>query len=162
MAVEPIAAQLGATKGSFYWHFRDRGAWIEAALQLWEEEHTEAVIASLTEVAEPAQRLRVLLALVIGTAAHDRLEVALAATADHPMVAPVMRRITERRVGYVAEIFGQLGLPPQAARHRALFSVSVYLGHLQLAHVAPHVLPAGGSSDWASHLDQMVETLLAH
>ena len=36
VAVEPLAARLGATKGSFYWHFRNRDAMLEAALQRWE------------------------------------------------------------------------------------------------------------------------------
>src|SRR4051794_41764716 len=36
VAVEPIAKSLGATKGSFYWHFADRNALLESALDLWE------------------------------------------------------------------------------------------------------------------------------
>src|SRR6266699_616553 len=36
VAVEPLAERLGATKGSFYWHFRDRNALLEAAVAQWE------------------------------------------------------------------------------------------------------------------------------
>jgi AcrR family transcriptional regulator len=36
--VEPLARALGVTKGSFYWHFRDRRALLEALLREWEEE----------------------------------------------------------------------------------------------------------------------------
>ena len=32
VAVEPIARQLGVTKGSFYWHFTNRGSLVAAAL----------------------------------------------------------------------------------------------------------------------------------
>ncbi len=95
----------------------------------------------------------------MASAAHDRIEVALAATADHPLVAPVMRRMTERRVSYVASLFEQMGVAPRAARHRALFAVSVYLGHLQLAHVAPQVLPHG-APERAEHLDAVIEALV--
>jgi AcrR family transcriptional regulator len=35
VAVERLAEQLGVTKGSFYWHFRDRAKLITAALRHW-------------------------------------------------------------------------------------------------------------------------------
>lgn len=38
--VEPLARELGITKGSFYWHFRDRNDLLEALLAEWEEEET--------------------------------------------------------------------------------------------------------------------------
>ena len=34
VAVEPIAARLGTTKGSFYWHFHDRDAGLSQPLRL--------------------------------------------------------------------------------------------------------------------------------
>jgi CubicO group peptidase (beta-lactamase class C family) len=36
--VERLARDLEVTKGSFYWHFRDRAALLEALLREWEEE----------------------------------------------------------------------------------------------------------------------------
>lgn len=36
--VEPLARDLGVTKGSFYWHFRDRNDLLEALLVEWEQE----------------------------------------------------------------------------------------------------------------------------
>lgn len=36
LRVEPTAKRLGVSKGSFYWHFRDRAAWRDALLSYWE------------------------------------------------------------------------------------------------------------------------------
>jgi AcrR family transcriptional regulator len=33
--VERVAREMGVTKGSFYWHFRDRAAWRDAVLAYW-------------------------------------------------------------------------------------------------------------------------------
>jgi AcrR family transcriptional regulator len=41
--VETLAAQLKVTKGSFYWHFRDRAELLETILREWEAETAELV-----------------------------------------------------------------------------------------------------------------------
>ena len=38
LSVEGLARTLGVTKGSFYWHFRDRGELLESLLSEWEDE----------------------------------------------------------------------------------------------------------------------------
>ena len=40
--VERLAGEVGLTKGSFYWHFRDRGELLDALLEYWAREMTEA------------------------------------------------------------------------------------------------------------------------
>src|SRR5205809_1946044 len=92
VAVEPLAVRLGATKGSFYWHFPNRDALVAAALALWEERHTEGTIAALATEPDPAARLRALLASVRAHAGRDRLEGHLLAAADHPQVGAGVRR----------------------------------------------------------------------
>ena len=37
MCVESLAKQFGVTKGSFYWHFKDRQDLINAVLQTWKQ-----------------------------------------------------------------------------------------------------------------------------
>src|SRR3954454_25212776 len=66
VAVEPLAKELGATKGSFYWHFADRSALIAAALALWEQRDTDAIIAAVDRADDATARLRNLLRLVFG------------------------------------------------------------------------------------------------
>ena len=48
IGVEPIAAELGATKGSFYWHFANRGALVDAALDEWERRIDQVIYVSAT------------------------------------------------------------------------------------------------------------------
>src|SRR5436190_23787150 len=60
VAVEPLAVRLGATKGSFYWHFANREALVTAALALWEQRSTEAKIFALDAEPDPVARLRML------------------------------------------------------------------------------------------------------
>lgn len=54
--VDLLARALGVTKGSFYWHFRDRGDLLDALIDLWEEE-TTWLIAEASQAANPRDRL---------------------------------------------------------------------------------------------------------
>src|ERR1700733_15743855 len=92
VAVESIAADLGATKGSFYWHFKNRDALIQAALDLWEQSRTESVIEDLEHEPDPAERLRTLLEAAFDRSPADRAEVALLANPEHPAARAAGRR----------------------------------------------------------------------
>jgi AcrR family transcriptional regulator len=158
VAVEPLAEQLGTTKGSFYWHFPNRDALIAAALQRWEVEHTEAVIRLVDAEPDPMRRLRLLLVTVIEATEHDLVEVAVLSTADHPLVAPVLARVTERRVAYTTSLFRDLGFSPAQARDRGLLAFTAYLGHAQLAHATPHLVHRGAAGR-KRYVDRIIELL---
>jgi len=159
VAIVPLAARLGATKGSFYWHFARREALVEAALADWEQTHTSAVIAEIDAASEdPRQQLRVLFKRVTELAARDRIELALLATADHPTVKPVLTRVTRRRIDFAARLFQRLGFPPAESKRRALLAYSTYLGYAQLVHATPQLLPQTQTARRA-YLDDVLAAL---
>jgi AcrR family transcriptional regulator len=170
VAVEPLARKLGVTKGSFYWHFENRDALLKAALERWEKEATEAVIAAVNQISDPRERLRQLLAEATteepldghasGTEIYfsDALELAISDAADDPLVRPVLRRVSERRIDYLEECYRALGLPPEEARHRALLVYAAYVGTLRLAREAPGRLPQSG--DYLAYRQHFIAALV--
>ncbi|MEU4449335.1 TetR/AcrR family transcriptional regulator [Actinosynnema sp. NPDC050801] len=142
VAVEPLAARLGATKGSAYWHFPNREALLKATLERWEREHTEAVIEIVESVPEPLDKLRLLFATVLEHVEDSAVELAMLAAKDDPAVEPVLRRVTDRRIGYLEELFAELGFDADVAHQRAVLAYSVYLGQAQLLSSTPHVVKA--------------------
>jgi AcrR family transcriptional regulator len=160
VAVEPLAIRLGTTKGSFYWHFENRDALLEAAIRHWEKETTTDVAADITAAARdaPASQFRRLVVSVIERAEQDRVGPALLASAAHPAVAPALERVTATRLKLIATVLRRLGFPPAEARRRALLAYSAYLGHGQLAHSTPGVLPAT-SAGRRAYLDDAIRAL---
>jgi len=140
VAVETVAAELGATKGSFYWHFKSRDALIQAALDMWEHVGTEAVIGELEREPDPVRRLRKVLAAAFKLGPADRAEIALLANPDHPAAVRAVRRVAERRITYISEQLEALGWDRGQALDRAVLMYYVYVGHLQMTHVAPDVI----------------------
>jgi AcrR family transcriptional regulator len=141
VAIEPLAIRLGATKGSFYHHFSNRDALVVAALEDWERSQTEAVIERLELIPDPAERLRAVLATAFADRVGGIRDAALLAAANHPLVKPIVRRVTDRRLRYFADMYVKLGLPKPQARRRALMLYLSYIGmfewiRLELADVS--------------------------
>lgn len=154
VAVEPLAKTLRTTKGSFYWHFRDRGDLIRRALERWEQQETVGVIEGLEGIADPRDRLRRLLRQ-IHRRLPDRPDPSVALSADtEDLVGPALGRVTARRVGFVGEQLQALGIPAEEAARRALLCYTSYLGFATLARSTPGALPTEEA------LDAYVETVL--
>ncbi len=164
VAVEPLAKELGATKGSFYWHFADRQALLKATLELWEARDTDRVIAAINDAEETGARLRSLLRLAFSAVrdgsvgAAGTVELALQASATHPLVAPTLERVTKRRLATITGLYAELGLSPSRARDQSLLAYTAFLGHAQLAHATPELLPRGRA--FTTHVNQVVEALV--
>ena len=160
VAIEPLAASLGATKGSGYWHFANRVALVSATLERWEHDNTAAVIAQLDSGAPPQDRLEDLFRRVLRYTHTHSVELALLASAADPMVAPALQRVTDRRLDYLAGLFDQLGFDAAAARHRAVLAYTSYLGHAQLARVAPGSVSS--ATDREAYLRSVLTALTRH
>jgi AcrR family transcriptional regulator len=161
VAVEPLAAGLGATKGSFYWHFDNRDALVDAAIRRWEKETTTDVAEEITAARDaPASQFRRLVTGVVERAEQDRVGPALLASAAHPVVAPALQRVTAARLDLIATVLRRLGFSPAEARRRSLLIYSTYLGHAQLARSTPGVLPASRAARRA-YLADAISTLTA-
>lgn len=134
--VEAVARDLGTTKGSFYWHFTDRPALVRAVTERWEARETDRFIAAAEHPGGPPhERLARLFSEV---AERNRVrdgEAALYREAEAEGVADIVRRVSERRVAYLAELIGALGIEAEEARRRAVASLAMVLGMQQLAHV---------------------------
>ena len=128
--VEPLARALGVTRGSFYWHFADRRALLDAMLDAWERSTTEDVIGLLeSEGGDAAVKLRRLLAMASPRVLMTDLAVRDWARRDQA-VAERLACVDNRRMDFFRSLFhglpgGQAGQGDPEARSMLAFSLIV-------------------------------------
>jgi AcrR family transcriptional regulator len=158
VVVERLALRVGASKGSFYWHFADRAALIDAVLKAWEETRTDAIIETLESVADPRERLRRLFAIAFGDLQAGRVEAALIAEANDAQISSVVRRVKRRRVAYLTDAFRELGFDARQAEQRAVVAYGTYVGLFVVGAENPDAVPARGQP-LDAFADELVELL---
>lgn len=119
--VEPLAERLGVTKGSFYWHFKDRRALLDAVLDAWEELATAAIIAHVdSKPGTPKERLAVLMSLTTSVDEGAAVEHAIRAWgATDASVRRRLAKVDETRQAYVRDLLVGAGLTPARATARS-------------------------------------------
>jgi len=113
--VELLARELGVSKGSFYWHFRDRAELWERMLQAWESSEL-SWMDDRTSQQSTASRWARFIARV-SDSERIRVEAAIRDWArGDEKVALVVRSIDEKRAHFIAEVLGDVGFSWRAAQ----------------------------------------------
>jgi AcrR family transcriptional regulator len=129
--VEPLAKALHVTKGSFYWHFADRRALIDALLAQWAEGRIAAIREQAPRDGDPAAALRRLADLYTrrSNARGLAIELAIRALArNDEAAARAVQTVDAERLQRVATLFERLGWPPREATARAVMVYAYLFG----------------------------------
>ena len=158
VGVEPLARRLGVTKGSFYWHFPSREALLTAALEHWESVEQETVFGQLEAISDPRGRLRALFLVVAHEVKTHIIYSELLKALDHPLVKPVMERVSKRRQDYLCASFRQAGMGRADAQHRARLAYAAYVGFLQLSLQLRE--PRLHHDEFQAYVEHVMQTLI--
>jgi AcrR family transcriptional regulator len=134
--VEVLAKRIGVTKGGFYGYFADREALLRSVLDAWERECVDEVLERVErEGGDPMEKARLAGEL---TFSGDRLlpiDLAVRNWARRDeAVAERLRRVDDRRMGLVREMFAMYCDDPDEVEARSMIAFCVAIGQ--------HFLPA--------------------
>ncbi len=127
LKAEPLAKAMGVSRGSFYWHFADIGAFHAAILARWHEVAAEQIIANVEAASKDENPLALLLRRVFGERLMLERAVRTWASVD-PAARAAVQAIDRRRLGYVEGLLTQSGLSADVARARAQILYWAFLG----------------------------------
>jgi AcrR family transcriptional regulator len=118
LKADPLAKAMGVSRGSFYWHFSDLGAFHAALLTRWREIAAEQIIADVE--ADSDEPLKALLRRSFG--ARLDLERAVRNWAAFDAAAQgAVRAIDRRRLDYIELLLKKRGLDPALERAQILY-----------------------------------------
>ena len=119
-SIQDLSATLGVSRGSFYWHFKDRDDFIHALLEHWYEEYTAvAPVAVERDGGTAEERLARLMRLVHD---HDltRYDLTIRSIASRdPQFARWVRKADRFRLDFIESLFMEMGFIENDTRIRA-------------------------------------------
>jgi AcrR family transcriptional regulator len=125
LKADPLAKAMGVSRGSFYWHFTDLGAFHAAVLKHWREIAAEQIIADVEAASDDP--LKALLRRSFG--ARLDLERAVRNWAAFDATAQgAVRAIDRRRIDYIETLLEKRGLTAAIAQARAQILYWTFLG----------------------------------
>lgn len=110
LTVEKLCRELGVSRGSFYWHFKNRADFVRRLAEFWDARFTLAVRETVASSPfGPAKRL-LLLIETIQDLDVIRFDVPIRAWAStEPLAADVVKQTDAARYRYVRSLFQELG-----------------------------------------------------
>lgn len=136
--VEPLAAAMGVTKGSFYWHFVDRDALLAEMLEVWRE---AAGAGFDSPEPDAGRRLQQWLEWPLRHDASREIAMRDWARRDARPAAALVA-IDAQRVAALEALFLELGFAPDEAAARAKFVYRSLIGAFGIG--------AGGAEELSS------------
>ncbi|WP_395374296.1 TetR/AcrR family transcriptional regulator [Marinicella sp. W31] len=133
VAIEPLARELGVTKGSFYWHFSNRMDLIDSALKRWRNDDRAVIEEKVLVMDDPKKRLQAWFMLSAEPSQSHLIYATLLADRQHKLVAKVLKEITIERLNYLQQSYREIGYSDAQAKQQALLAYSVYVGYLHMA-----------------------------
>ncbi len=120
-----LAQDLGVTRGSFYWHFKNREDLIDALVSYWKDKNTAAITESVNHAGDLADGIFRFFETCIDAARFDpRLDLALREWARRSAkVRTLVDREDEARIEALCDFFSRFGydMPEALIRARVLY-----------------------------------------
>ncbi|CAM4465561.1 TetR/AcrR family transcriptional regulator [Paenibacillus tarimensis] len=129
LVIEKMAAELGCSKSSFYWYFKNRQEFLHRIVQEWINMSTSQVIRTSLETAAAEQQLESLLdQMFSATRKGDFLFYLRKLASTDPAYQPVIDQMEQKRMDYAEELFRRAGMSDERARQKSVILYHYYLG----------------------------------
>jgi AcrR family transcriptional regulator len=149
--VELLARKLRVTKGSFYWHFKDRADLLDAVISEWESE-TDLLLQEARKQRGAQARLDRFIELVRETEGRIPEPAIFMWARQDPKIARRVKRTEEARIAFLTAALEAMEIPPDEAETRAELAYLAFVGMADRIARDP---------SWRDRRNQLFERLVA-
>ena len=127
--IERLAKKLRVTKGSFYWHFKDRTVLLDALIEHWNDEMTKTVLENARMFhGDPVQRIFSTLHDIVSNE-RTKYDPVIRAWSNHdPRAKKYVEKVDKLRLSFLIELFNDAGFDEEESEIRARMLYYYVLG----------------------------------
>ncbi len=133
--IQPLAKRLNLSRTSFYWFFKDRGALLDALLDMWDDSNTGSLVAAAGAYAETITEAALTLISVFldDRPFESRFDLAVRGWAhSSDAVAARVNAADAARLAAIRRMFERFGYDPGEADVRARTVYLVQIGYISM------------------------------
>ena len=134
LRIDRLVKDLGVTKGSFYWHFKDRDDFVASLTAYWADYSTQQIIDKVGQAKGNAKEKLSALVEAVFSEKLSRYELVMRAwAAREPRVAGVVRKVDEQRLEFIGALFFEMGFRGRVLEDRTRAFVCYMTGELVIS-----------------------------
>ena len=131
LRIHELVQHLGVTRGSFYWHFKDRDDFVRQLVDYYHAWSTDQVIFEVERVGgDAAQRLKTVMRFVAEEDLGRYEDAMMSWGVQETIVAESFEIAIRRRIEFIRTLFVQLGFEGQELETRTL----AFVGYMRMVH----------------------------
>ena len=138
MRVEALAKRFGVTKGSFYWHFKDRQDLFNAMLQTWKDGRIRDIDKqSAMPAGNESEQLQQIIEIYSANRNRKGISIELAVrdwARRDPQASAVVEEVDTYRLESARKLFVATGLSDSEAKSRSLLLYAYVFGQSLMAY----------------------------
>ena len=138
MRVEALAKRFGVTKGSFYWHFKDRQDLFDAMLQTWKDGRIRDIDKQRAMPAgNESEQLQQIIEIYSANRNRKGISIELAVrdwARRDPQASAVVEEVDTYRLESACKLFVATGLSDSEAKSRSLLLYAYVFGQSLMAY----------------------------
>ncbi len=119
LRIDILTKNLGVTKGSFYWHFKNRADFVKCLAEYWAKYSTVQVIEEINQSQDTASDNLLRLMDFLCRKDYGKYDISMRAWAtQEPEVARIVKKVDKQRFTFVRSMFAELGFKGQELEMR--------------------------------------------